>query len=79
VKLQEGDALPSSTDEVCDMIITFVQVEFQRGPNQPQQPVGTAPVQPRPPSAPHKQTGGGGGTADRTADEPAGGACCHVM
>jgi hypothetical protein len=80
VKLQEGDALPSSTDEVCDMIITFVQVHFDRGTSH-QQPVGTTPLQPRPPSASHKQAGGGGGAgaADRTADEPAGGACCHVM
>ncbi|CUG53695.1 Hypothetical protein, putative, partial [Bodo saltans] len=34
VKLQEGEALPSSSNEVCDMIVTFIQVYFDRGPKE---------------------------------------------
>ncbi|CUG86202.1 Hypothetical protein, putative, partial [Bodo saltans] len=83
VKLQEGEALPSSTNEVCDMIVTFVQVQFDRERKDsvvvvsdsvkppPLQAASTVLTDVSSPVEGKEQT-------DRTA-EVGGGACCSIM
>jgi hypothetical protein len=82
VKLQEGEALPSSTDEVCETIITFIQMNFERSPSHTK-PESATQVTLCPPDTQQRQAMGisdANSTADRSAVEtPSGGGCCHMM
>ncbi|CUG92381.1 Hypothetical protein, putative, partial [Bodo saltans] len=78
VKLQEGEALPSSTNEVCDVIVTFVEVHFDRGQKKESASSTALSLEPHPPSQP-RQSAPAAEKPDHLVEERAGGACCQVM